>query len=97
MNWRCADKTFGDYIVGDDVSGADLNGNALLSRVSAAGNPTLSMLSLSAVAIPASGYLGQVNLSVSRALTSSEVLEVLSASTAGDPPACRIWTCRRPC
>ena len=74
-------KTFGSYI--DDVSGSDLNGSALLSRVSATGNPTLSMLSVSAVSIPASGYMGQVNLSVSRALTSSDVLAVQSASTAG--------------
>ena len=74
-------KTFGSYV--DDVSGADLNGGALLSRVSPTGNPTLSMLSLSAVAIPASGYLGQVNLSVSRALTSSDALSVQSASMAG--------------
>ncbi|MCY3764406.1 MAG: leucine-rich repeat domain-containing protein [Gemmatimonadetes bacterium] len=74
-------KTFASYI--DRVSGTDLNGSALLSGVSASGNPTLSLLSLSAVAVPSSGYLGQVTLSVSRALTSSDVLEVPSASTAG--------------
>ncbi len=74
-------KTFGSYV--DDVSGTDLNGSALLSRVSGTGNPTLSMLSLSAVAVPANGYLGQVNLSVSRALTSSDVLAVSTASLAG--------------
>ena len=74
-------KTFGSYI--DDVSGSDLNGSALLSRVSATGNPTLSMLSVSAVTIPASGYLGKVNLNVSRALTSSDSLAVQSASIAG--------------
>ena len=74
-------KTFGSYI--GDVSGTALNGGALLSRVSGTGNPTLSMLSVSAVTIPASGYLGQVNLRASRALTSSDVLAVQSASTAG--------------
>ena len=74
-------KTFGSYI--DDVTGTDLNGGALLSRVSATGNPTLSMLSLSAVAVPASGFLGQVNLRVSRALTSSDELAIQSASMAG--------------
>ncbi|MDE3001596.1 MAG: hypothetical protein OXU79_21175 [Gemmatimonadota bacterium] len=74
-------KTIGSYI--GDVSGTDLNGGALLSRVSGTGNPTLSMLSVSAVTIPASGYLGQVNLRASRALTSSDVLAVQSASTAG--------------
>ncbi|MDE2887202.1 MAG: leucine-rich repeat domain-containing protein [Gemmatimonadota bacterium] len=74
-------KTFGSYI--DDVSGVDWNSNALLSRVSGTGNPTLSMLSLSAVAVPAGGYLGQVNLRISRSLTSSDVLAVQSASTAG--------------
>ncbi|MDE3256624.1 MAG: leucine-rich repeat domain-containing protein [Gemmatimonadota bacterium] len=74
-------KTFASYI--DRVSGTDLNGSALLSGVSASGNPTLSMLSLSAVSIPGSGYLGQVNLSVSRALASSDVLSVQRASTAG--------------
>ncbi|MDE3256623.1 MAG: leucine-rich repeat domain-containing protein [Gemmatimonadota bacterium] len=74
-------KTFDSYI--DNVSGVDWNSNALLSRVSATGNPTLSMLSLSAVSIPAGGYLGQVNLRVSRALTSSDVFAVQSASTAG--------------
>ncbi|MDE2890627.1 MAG: hypothetical protein OXR72_20700, partial [Gemmatimonadota bacterium] len=74
-------KTFGSYV--DDVSGADLNGNALLSRVSGSGNSTLSMLSLSAVAIPSSGFLGQANLGVSRALTSSDSLTVQSASIAG--------------
>ena len=74
-------KTLGSYI--DDVSGADLSGNALYSRVSATGNPTLSMLSLSAVAVPASGYLGQVNMSVSRALAATDVLAIESASLAG--------------
>ena len=74
-------KTFGSYI--DEVSGTDLNAGALLSRVSGSGNPTLSMLSVSAVTIPSSGYLGQVNLRVSRALTSSDVLSVPSASIAG--------------
>ncbi|MDE3000992.1 MAG: hypothetical protein OXU79_18100 [Gemmatimonadota bacterium] len=74
-------KTFGSYI--DDVSGTDLNGGALLARESAAGNPTLSMLSVSAVTIPSGGYLGLVNLSVSRALTSSNSLAVQSASIAG--------------
>ncbi len=74
-------KTFGSYI--DNVSGADLNGGALISRVSGTGNPTLSMLSVSAVSIPSSGYLGQVNLRVSRALTSSDSLAVSSASIAG--------------
>ena len=74
-------KTFDNYV--DDVSGADLNSSALLSRVSATGNPTLSMLSLSSVAVPASGYLGEVSLSVSRALTSSDALSVPSASIAG--------------
>ncbi len=74
-------KTFGSYI--DNVSGVDWNSNALLSRVSATGNPTLSMLSISAVSIPDGGYLGQVNLRVSRALTSSDVFAVQSASTAG--------------
>ena len=73
-------KTFADYF--DQVSGADLNGGTLLSRVSGTGNPTLSMLSVSAVAVPVSGYLGQVNLSVGRGLTSSDVLEVPSASIA---------------
>ena len=75
------DKTFGSYI--DDVAGADFNGSALLSRVSDSGNPTLSMLSLSALTVPASGYLGLIDLNVSRALTSSDVLAVPSASTAG--------------
>ena len=74
-------KTFGSYI--DDVAGTDLTGSGLLSRVSGSGNPTLSMLSLNAVAIPANGYLGQIDLSVSRALTSSDALMVQSASTAG--------------
>ena len=74
-------KTFGRYI--DDVAGADPDGNALLSRVSVTGNPTLSMLSLSAVTVPSSGYLGQATLSVSRALTSSDGLAVQSASLAG--------------
>lgn len=75
------DKTFGSYI--DDVSGTDLNRSALLSRASDSGNPTLSMLSLSALTVPASGYLGQIDLGVSRALTSSDVLVVPSASIAG--------------
>ena len=75
-------KTFRDYV--DDVSGTDLNGNALLSRVSDTGNPTLSMLALSAVTVPSSGYLGKVTLGVSRSLTSSDVLAVPSASIAGE-------------
>ena len=74
-------KTFGSYV--DNVSGTDLNGGALISRASGSGNPTLSMLSLSAVTVPSTGYLGQVTLNVSRALTSSDVLAVQTASTAG--------------
>lgn len=74
-------KTFGNYI--DNVSGADFNRNALLSRVSGTGNPTLSMLSVAPLTVPAGGYLGQATLNVSRALTSSDVLAIQSASTAG--------------
>ena len=74
-------KTFGSYI--DRVSGADLNGAALISGASSSGNPTLSMLSLSAVTVPTGGYLGQIDLRVSRALTSSDVLAVQAASMAG--------------
>ncbi|MDE3000996.1 MAG: leucine-rich repeat domain-containing protein [Gemmatimonadota bacterium] len=75
-------KTFGSYI--DGVPGTDLNGGTLLSRVSATGNPTLSMLSVSAVTIPSSGYLGLAGMMASRALTSSDVLTIRSVSTA-DP------------
>ncbi|MDE2889526.1 MAG: dockerin type I domain-containing protein [Gemmatimonadota bacterium] len=74
-------KTFGSYI--DDASGMDLTGAALISVASGSGNPTLSMLSLSALTVPSSGYLGQVTLSVSRALTSSDLLAAPSASIAG--------------
>ncbi len=70
-------KTFDSYF--DDVSGMDLTGAALLSGAAGSGNPTLSMLSLSAMSVPSSGYLGQVTLRVSRALTSSDALEVASA------------------
>ena len=75
-------KTFGSYVDVGDVSGTDFSGSTLLRRVSAAGNPTLSMLSTSAVAIPASGYLGHVDLKVSRELTSLDALEVASAEIA---------------
>ena len=74
-------KTISSYV--GDVSGTDLNGGALTSRTSSSGNPTLSMLSLSALTVPSSGYLGQATLRVSRELTSSDVLEVASAETAG--------------
>ena len=74
-------KTFGSYI--DAVSGMDPNGGALISGTSGSGNPTLSMLVIPALTVASSGYLGQVTLRVSRALTSSDVLAVASASTAG--------------
>lgn len=73
-------KTIADYVTG--ASGQAWTGSDLLYRVSG-DRVSLSMLSLDAVTIPANGYLGRIELSARRALTSSDVLDVKSAQIGG--------------
>lgn len=63
-------KTLASYI--GTVSGVDWNGNALIVR----GAATLSALFISGATVPSSGYLGQVNVTVTRALEAGAKLVV---------------------
>ena len=51
-----------------------------ISRVSSSGNLSLTLLVLTPISVPRSGYLGQVDLMVTGALTSSDMLMVRQAS-----------------
>ncbi|MXZ01127.1 S8 family serine peptidase, partial [Candidatus Poribacteria bacterium] len=51
-----------------------------LSQVSGSGNLVLSLLSISFISVPSSGYLGQIDLSVIGTLTSDDLLRVQSGN-----------------
>ena len=54
-----------------------------LSQVSGSGNLVLSLLSISSISVPSSGYLGQIDLSVIGTLTSDDLLRVQSGNLDG--------------
>ena len=70
-------RTFDSYF--GSVAGTAWTGAALIVSEES-GRPSLSMLSVSAVAVPGTGYLGEITLTVSRALPSDATLIVRSAS-----------------
>ncbi len=63
-------KTLANHV--GTVSGVDWNGNALIGR----GAATLSALFISGATVPSSGYLGQVNVTVTRELDAGAKLVV---------------------
>ena len=63
-------KSLASYI--GTISGVDWDGNALIGR----GAATLSALFVTGATVPSSGYLGQVNVSVTRALEAGARLVV---------------------
>ena len=54
-----------------------------ISQVSGSGNLSLTRLSVTPVSVPSSGYLGQIDLEVTGALTSDDMLMVAQASLDG--------------
>ena len=71
-------KTFSNYI--GSISGKDFTGASLFPTP---GRPILSALLLSTPAVPANGYLGQIDLQVTNTLESETTLIVKTASMAG--------------
>ena len=71
-------KTFSDYI--GSISGTDFTGASLFPTT---GRPILSALLISTPAVPANGYLGQIDLQVTNTLEAETMLIVKTASMAG--------------
>ena len=71
------DKTFFDYI--GQISGTSFTGASLSSIP---GRPVLSALLISTPAVPANGYLGQIDLQVTNTLEAGTTLIVKAASMA---------------
>ena len=71
-------KTFSNYI--GDISGKDFTDAALFPTP---GSPILAALLLSTPAVPATGYLGQIDLQVTNTLEAETTLIVKTASMAG--------------
>ena len=71
-------KTFSDYI--GSISGTSFTGAPLRQT---SDRPVLSALLISTPAVPANGYLGQINLQVTNALEVETTLIVKTASMAG--------------
>ncbi len=71
-------KTFSDYI--GSISGTSFTGAPLRQTPD---RPVLSALLISTPAVPANGYLGQINLQVTNALEVETTLIVKTASMAG--------------
>ena len=71
-------KTFSNYI--GSISGTDFTGASLFPTP---GRPILSALLLSTPAVPANGYLGQIDLQVTNTLEAETTLIVKTASMAG--------------
>ena len=72
------DKMFFDHI--GSLSGTNWTGSFLFSGIS---TPILSALFIPAFVVPDNGYLGQVDLQVTRSLASGSTLIVKTASIAG--------------
>ncbi|MDE2723072.1 MAG: hypothetical protein OXI59_06820 [Gemmatimonadota bacterium] len=73
-------KAFDSYI--GDINGIGWTEKNLRLARARSGNPTLAMLSLATVTIPANGYLGQITLNVAHPLTSDIVLIIQAAAWA---------------
>ncbi|MCY3871089.1 MAG: hypothetical protein OXG87_16185 [Gemmatimonadetes bacterium] len=71
-------KTFSNYI--GNISGTDFTGASLFPT---SGRPILSALLLSTPVVPATGYLGQIDLQVTNTLEAETTLIVKTASMAG--------------
>ncbi len=71
-------KTFSDYI--GSISGTSFTGSSLRQT---SDRPVLSALLISTPAVPANGYLGQIDLQVTNALEVETTLIVKTASMAG--------------
>ena len=63
-----------------DLSGVDWTGNNLVADTS--GRPIFSMLSFSALTVPSTGYLGQIDLTLAEGLTKDATLIVNAATLA---------------
>ena len=72
------DKTFSDYI--GSISGTSFTGASLRQTP---GRPVLSALLISTPAVPANGYLGQIDLQVTNTLEAETTLIVKTVSMAG--------------
>lgn len=75
-------KTFNSYI--GDINGIGWTKKNMRFARAKSGNPTLAMLSLATVTIPANGYLGQITLNVAHSLTSDIVLIIQAAAWANE-------------